>query len=154
MTNAQILTAVLLKWSEPVLPTIANTTIDGLSKNLFPIERFLKNWGIASENWSINNEIQSIVSAGGARVVRPFLENYISKIPDAMIPEIIHGYVDGAIQQGGLTIFDKFTFEKADLEELKKYLDCNLPLQKKESYNVIIPTNENQNKDNTEAQTV
>lgn len=151
MTNAQILTAVLLKWSEPVLPAIANTAIGGLSKNLFPVEKFLKNWGLASENWSINSEIQSIVSAGGAKVVRPFLENYISKIPDAMIPEIVHGYVDGAIQQGSLTIFDKFTFEKSDLEELKKYLDCNLPFSEKEVYNVIIPSHEKTNEDNTEA---
>lgn len=150
MTNAQILTAVLLKWAEPVIPAIANTTITGLSNSLLPVEKFLKNWGIASEKWSIGKEIQSIAAIGSTRALRPIVENYISKMPDAMIPKLAHGYVDGAIEQGGLTLFDKFTFEKSDLEELKKYLDCNLPIDKDDEYTVIVPSNEN---NNAEAQT-
>lgn len=149
MTNAQILTAVLLKWAEPAIPAMANTAIGGMAKGLMPVEKFLKNWGLASEGWSVANEISSMVSAGGTAIAKPFLENYISKLPDAMIPELAHGYVDGAIKQGSLTLFDRFTFEKSDLEELKKYLDCNLPLPKKEEYRVVIPEND----ENAEAQT-
>lgn len=67
-------------------------------------------------------------------------ENFISRIPDKMIPELAHGYVDSAIEQGKLSILDeRFTFDRDDLVELKKYLECNLPYQKEEEYVVKVP---------------
>lgn len=150
MTNAQILTAVILKWAEPVLPAIANNAVTGMANSMLPVEKFLKNWGLASPQWTMAGQIQSLVSAGGAKMIRPFLENAVSKIPDSMIPQIAHEYVDGAIQQGGITLFDKLTFEKEDLQELKKYLDCNLPYTPAEEYQVKMP-NENNQQHNAEA---
>lgn len=141
MTNAQILTAVLLKWAEPIIPVLTGTAISGYSSSLLPFERMLKNWGIVGNGWSISQELQSLVNLGGTKAVQPFLHNLIAKIPDDAIPSIAHEYVNGAIKAGSMPILDgKFTFDKDDLIELKKYLDCNLQYTETEEYQVIIPS--------------
>ena len=57
-----------------------------------------------------------------------------------MIPQIAHEFVDSAIKNGKISILDEyFTFDRDDLVELKKYLDCNLPYQKEEEYVVKVP---------------
>lgn len=140
MTNAQILTAVILKWGEPVIPVMMGRTLSGISSTMLPVEKFLKATGLVGPAWNISGEINSLAAVGGTRVIQPFLERYISSMPDAMIPRIAHEYVDAAIQKGELSILDSyFTFHKEDLVELKKYLDCNLPYQKPEEYVVKIP---------------
>lgn len=140
MTNAQILTAVILKWGEPVIPVMMGNFLNGISAGMLPVEKLIKSIGLAGPGWQISNEINSLAAVGGTRVIRPFLENFISRIPDKMIPELAHGYVDSAIEQGKLSILDeRFTFDRDDLVELKKYLDCNLPYQKEEEYVVKVP---------------
>lgn len=139
-TNAQIATAVLLKWGEPIIPVLTNTYIGTISSKLSPIENFIKKIGIAGQNWSIQNDISNIVAMGGTKVIQPFLLSAISKMPEDMIPSIFHNIVNGAIEKGELSIFDgNIKIEKADLEELKKYLDFNLPYKEEEAYNIIIP---------------
>lgn len=140
MTNAQILTAVILKWGEPVIPVMMGSTLNGISAGMLPVEKFFKSVGLAGPAWNISSEINSLAAVGGTTVIRPFLERFIARMPDDMIPELAHGYVDEAIKQGKISILDEhFTFEREDLVELKKYLDCNLPYQKKEEYVVKIP---------------
>lgn len=140
MTNAQILTAVILKWGEPVIPVMMGNFLNGISAGMLPVEKLFKSIGLAGPGWQISNEINSLAAVGGTRVIRPFLENFISRIPDKMIPELAHGYVDSAIEQGKLSILDeRFTFDRDDLVELKKYLECNLPYQKEEEYVVKVP---------------
>lgn len=145
MTNAQILTAVLLKWGEPVIPALMSKTLTGVSATMLPVEKFLKSVGMVGGGWSMAAEINSLAAIGGAKTVRPFLERLVSKLPDEMIPEIAHGYVNSAIQAGGLSVLDNyFNFDRDDLVELKKYLDCNLPYQKPEEYIVKIPQSQPQ----------
>ena len=140
MTNAQILTAVILKWGEPVIPVMMGNTLNGISAGMLPVEKLFKSIGLAGPGWQISNEINSLAAVGGTKLIRPFLEKFVSRIPDDMIPELAHGYVDSAIQQGKLSIIDGFiTFDRNDLVELKKYLDCNLPYQKTEEYVVKVP---------------
>lgn len=140
MTNAQILTAVILKWGEPVIPVMMGNMLNGISAGMLPVEKLFKSIGLAGPGWQISNEINSLASLGGTKMIRPFLERFVSRIPDDMIPELAHGYVDSAIQQGKLSIIDGFfTFDRDDLVELKKYLDCNLPYQKPEEYVVKVP---------------
>lgn len=141
-TNSQILSAVLAKWSEPILPIIMNTTISSFSASLLPVEKFLKNWGLAQNNWSLANELQSLVAVGGSRTIQPIIYSMVSKIPDNIIPAIAHNYVDEAIKKGSLPVLDgHFQFDKDDLIELKKYLNCNLPYETSEEYAVKIPVN-------------
>lgn len=99
MTNAQILTAVILKWGEPVIPVMMGNTLNGISAGMLPVEKLFKSIGLAGPGWQISNEINSLASLGGTKMIRPFLERFVSRIPDDMIPELAHGYVDSAIQQ-------------------------------------------------------
>lgn len=140
MTNAQILAAVVVKWAEPVIPAMLGTAVSGVSSALLPFERFLKNFGLVRTNWSVEAEVAQLMALGGGDVVRPFVTMLCSKIPDAVIPQVAHSYVDKAIQAGSLSVIDgKFTFEQEDLKELKRYLECNLPYQAQEDYVVKIP---------------
>lgn len=82
-------------------------------------------------------------------MVQPMLEGYLKKVPDAAIPEIAHGIVDKALEKGELSIFEgKITFDRGDLEELKKLLNYNLPLKKNDGYEVKTGPDE----DNADAQ--
>lgn len=145
MTNAEILTAVLLKWGEPVIPALMSKTLAGVSATMLPVEKFLKSVGLVGGGWTIGGEINSLAAIGGTKVIRPYLEKFVSKMPDELIPEIAHEYVDSAIQAGSLSILDNyFSFDRNDLVELKKYLDCNLPYQKPEEYVVKIPQTQTQ----------
>ena len=73
-----------------------------------------------------------------------FIINKLHNVPDELIPQYAHAIVDASIVNNGLSFFDsKFTFEKSDVEELKRYLDANLPYQKKDRYNVILPNSAN-----------
>lgn len=140
MTNAQILSAVLLKWAEPIIPALTSNAINSFSDKLLPLEKFLKNWGIAPNQWTIASEINSLIGIGGTNVLRPFVESTISKLPDNAIPAIANNYVDEAIKKGSLPFFGgRITFDKEDLQELKKYLDCNLPYKTEEQYVVKLP---------------
>lgn len=140
MTNAQILSAVILKWGEPILPAVINTAISGYSAKLLPVEKFLKNWGLAPEQWSIGAELNNLIGIGGTNVFRPYVDSFFSRLPDSAIPAIAHNYVDQAIKTGSLPLFGgRITFDKEDLVELKKYLECNLPYNSQEEYVVKLP---------------
>lgn len=70
-------------------------------------------------------------------LVLPMLETYLSKIPDAAIPQMAHSVVDAAIGNGGMILMDgNITFDKSDMEHLKKLLDYNLPAQTVQHYAV------------------
>ena len=57
-----------------------------------------------------------------------------------------HGLVDKAIQNGGLELMEgRLKFDMNDLRELKNLLDYNLPLQKKEEYEVITSKKKEEN---------
>ena len=47
MTNAQILTAVILKWGEPVIPVMMGNTLNGISAGMLPVEKLFKSIGLA-----------------------------------------------------------------------------------------------------------
>lgn len=144
MTNAQILSAVISKWSQPLMPVLMNTFLSQVSSSLLPVEKFLKNWGFAGQNWSISDDIKNLSSVGVSRMLQPLLSKYFSKIPDEMIPIIAHNYVDSAIQSGSISLIGgRLVFEKEDLVELKRYLDCNMPYENEtEEYEVKVPAQE------------
>lgn len=77
-------------------------------------------------------------------MVQPMLEGYLKNVPDEAIPEIAHGVVDKALEKGELSFFEgKITFDREDLEELKKLLNYNLPIRKNEEYEVKVSPSEN-----------
>lgn len=133
-SNAQILAAVLNKWAQPVISQLAIGRLDSIP-GIQAINNKIRSTGWVSPNWSMIAELSPIIEPVTNRVAQPILGSYFKRLPDEAIPEIAHGVVDAALQQGQLSIMEgRVTFDKSDLEELKKLLDYNLPLKKDSEY--------------------
>ena len=137
-TNAQILSAVINKWVQPLLGTFLNANIQSI-----PIIQGLQNkvrsTGWVSPNWSLIAELSPIMESITGNIVAPMISKYISQIDDASIPKIAHEIVDNALKNGELALFEgKVIFETSDIEHLKKLLDLNLPYNPSEE--LIIKT--------------
>lgn len=142
-TNKEILTSVLAEWLKPIIPFILQNKI-GNHPGIVAIENKIKNTGWVGNNWHIVNDIAPLIEGAAYDIISPFIINKLQNVPDELIPQYAHSIVDAAIANNGLSLLDsKFTFEKTDVEELKRYLDVNLPYQKKDRYNVILPNSAN-----------
>lgn len=143
-TNAQILSAIINKWAQPIVQAMAGAKIQSFFPVLSTIENKIKSTGWVSPNWSITNEITPLIEPITGVMIEPMLNKYISKIDDASIPKMAHDFVDGMLKQGGLTIAEgKINIEKSDFEYLKKLLNANMPLpQDSASYIVKEPEEE------------
>lgn len=133
-SNAQILAAVLNKWAQPVISQLAIGRLDSIP-GIQAINNKIRSTGWVSPNWSMIAELSPIIEPVTNRVAQPILGSYFKRLPDEAIPEIAHGVVDAALQQGQLSIMEgRVSFDKSDLEELKNLLDYNLPLKKDSEY--------------------
>lgn len=135
-SNAQILTAVLNKWMQPVVQQFASSKMASLPL-IGAINNKVRSTGWVSPQWDITAELSPIIEPITNNIMQPLLGSYISRIPDSAIPQMAHGIVDAAIERGELELFEgKVIFEEPDLQELKKLLDYNLPLKKDDIYEV------------------
>lgn len=135
-TNSQILSAVLNKWLQPVVLQFSQAKMSS-----FPvvqaIENKVKHIGFVSPNWSLTQELAPMIEPITNSLVQPFLNRYLSNIPDEAIPAMAHKIVDTALENGKLELMEgKLIFDKEDLIELKKLLNYNLPMQVSQEYNV------------------
>lgn len=65
------------------------------------------------------------------------IESYLRGFPDDALPHVAHRFVDTAIANNGLSLFDgNVVFDKDDLVELKHYLEWNLPVGASPEYEV------------------
>lgn len=137
-TNAQILSAVLTRWAQPIVETFAGGKLSALPF-IANIEQKIKSTGWVSPMWSLGKELSPMLGGLANQLVEPLLSNYLKDIPDAMIPQLAHSLVDNAIKQGGLSLFEgKIELEAEDLEELRTLLRYNLPIADAgETYKVI-----------------
>lgn len=136
-SNAKVLSAVINKWAQPVIQSFAGSKLSGIPF-IQTIETKIKSTGWVGANWSLTKELSPLIEPITGNLVTPMLNKYISQIPDDNIPTVAHGIVDKAIADGQLSLFDgKVEFELADLQELKKLLDWNLPLKEEDVYQVI-----------------
>lgn len=135
-TNAQILSAVINKWSQPFVKTMLSGKFNSIGF-LHNLEAKIKATGWVGPNYQLMQDLSPLIDSITGSVVTPMLTRYLSQIDDATIPQMAHSIVDDAIKKGSLTLFDgKIVFETEDLEELKKLLEYNLPLKEEEIYNV------------------
>ena len=135
-TNAQILAAVLNKWSQPFIKAMMAGKVQsfGVLQN---IESKVRATGWVGSNWTLLQDLSPLMESISGSVVTPILNRYLSQIDDASIPQMAHEIVDDALKQGTLKFLDgKIEIEREDLEELKRYLDRNLPYNKEEVYEV------------------
>ena len=135
-TNAAILSAVVSKWAQPIILTFAEQHLSSL-----PFVQAINNkvisMGWVSSSWSITKELSPIMEGLTSSLAAPILGKYLAGMDDASIPMMAHGIVDAAIDAGELSLFDgKIIVELEDLEELKKYLNWNLPIAESEKIKV------------------
>lgn len=135
-TNSQILSAVLNRWLQPVILQFSQAKLSSFPM-IQMIENKVKSLGFVSQNWSLVGELNPMIEPVTNSLVQPILNRYLSSIPDEAIPAMAHNIVDKALEKGQLELMEgKLIFEKADIDELKKLLDYNLPLVKKTEYEV------------------
>ena len=133
-SNAQILSAVLVKWLEPVITQLGGSKIMSIPA-LSAIQNKIRSTGWVSQNWSMINELSPIINKVGGMIVEPYISNMVSKYPDSDLPKIAHGIVDAAIENNGLTIFEgNISFDTDDLQKLKRLLDYNMPVSDASGY--------------------
>ena len=140
-TNAQILSAVLSNFLEPLVnPIITQLANNGIGNMpaVRMIENKIKSWGIVNPNWTLANELTPFTDIVFGKVISPMINKYVSQLPDEAIPKMAHGIVDKAISNGEMSILDGYiTLDIDDLKRLKNLLNWNLPLDNTEEYTVI-----------------
>lgn len=126
-TNAQILSAVLNKWAQPLITTFIGGNIQSMPF-VQAIHNKVRSMGWVSPNWSLVAELAPIMESVTGNIVAPFINKYLSQIDDNSIPKMAHSIVDDAIANGELSLFEgRVIFEEKDLKDLKKLLNLNLP---------------------------
>jgi hypothetical protein len=136
-TNAQILSAVINKWAQPLIKTLLAGKVQsiGFLQNL---ESKVKSTGWVSPNWSLMQDLSPIMEGITGSLITPMLSKYLSMVDDASIPKMAHDIVDEALKQGKLSIMEgKVELETEDLIELKNLLNYNLPMREEQTYKVI-----------------
>lgn len=136
MKNHQILSAVLNKWAQPLVGEFVNKGMSSLPF-LQALQNKVRSTGWVSPQWSLTAELGGLLEGVSGALVMPMLNNYLSQLDDASIPQMAHAIVDKAIAQGRLTLFEgNVEFDEADLRQLKRLLDLNLPVINEEIYHV------------------
>ena len=142
-TNSQILSAVLNKWLQPIVQQLAGQKLSSFPF-LSGLENKIRSTGWVSPNWSLSAELAPFMQSLTGTMLEPLIVSYLSKVPDEALPEMAHTLVDQAIANGGITLFDgNVSFDKSDMEELKRLLEFNLLIQRKEHYEVKQPPKTN-----------
>ena len=136
-TNAQILSAVINKWSQPLIKTLLGSKVQSLGF-IQAIENKVRSMGWVSNKWTLLGELSPIMEGVTGSIMTPVLNKYLSMVDDASIPQIAHDIVDEALKQGKLSILEgKIELETEDLIELKNLLNYNLPIKEEQTYKVI-----------------
>lgn len=136
-TNAQILSAVINKWSQPLIKTLLGSKVQSIGF-IQALENKVKSSGWVSPNWSMMAELSPIMESVTGSIMAPVLNKYLSMVDDASIPQMAHDIVDEALKQGKLSILEgKIELETEDLIELKNLLNYNLPIKEGQIYKVI-----------------
>lgn len=136
MKNHQILSAVLNKWAQPLVSEFVNKGIQNLPV-LQALQNKVRSTGWVSPQWTLASELGDLMEGMTGSLVQPMLNRYLSQLDDASIPQMAHSIADKAIAQGHLTLFEgNIIFDEADLKQLKRLLELNLPVDTEETYKV------------------
>ena len=128
ITNARILGAVLNKWAQPLVASFIGANIQSVPF-VQGLQSKVRSMGWVSPNWSIMSELSPLMESVTGNIIAPMIERYVSGLDDASIPKVAHSIVDDAMKHGELSLFEgKVVFERSDLEQLKRLLVLNMPL--------------------------
>ena len=136
--NRQKLAAVLAKWGQPAIQGLIGSKINNLPL-IANIESKIKSTGFVSPMYSLGGDLSKLVMGGiSAPLIEPFLNKALANVPDDMIPVLAHSFVENAIKNGSMVIFEgNIELELEDLQELQKLLRYNLPVNPLDNYQVI-----------------
>lgn len=138
MKNAEILSAVLNKWAQPLIGTFIEGNLQSLPF-VQGLQTKIKSMGWVGPNWSLFKELSPLMEGISGNILTPMLNKYLSQIDDEIIPKVAHDIVDNAILNGELILLEgKIVFEEEDLRILKNLLNLNLPYEPTE--NIIVKT--------------
>ncbi len=144
-TNSQILSAIIGKFATPIIQQFGGSKFASIPI-VQTIENKVRSIGIVSSSWSLSAELTPLIEGVTGKLAIPIINNYISRIPDEQIPYVAHSVVDTALKNGKLELFEGYLeFEKADLMELKRLLNINLPLPRQEEYAVKTELSQEEN---------
>lgn len=137
-SNRQKLAAVLAKWGQPAIQGLIGSKINGLPL-ISNIEAKIKATGFVSPMYSLGTDLSKLVMGGiSAPLIEPFLNKALANVPDDMIPVLAHSFVENAIKNGSMVVFEgNIELELEDLQELQKLLRYNLPINPMDNYQVI-----------------
>lgn len=137
-SNRQKLAAVLARWGQPAIQGLIGSKINGLPL-IANIEAKIKSTGFVSPMYSLGKDLSQLVMGGiSAPLIEPFLNKALSNVPDEMIPVLAHSFVENAIKNGSMVIFEgNIELELEDLQELQKLLRYNLPINPMDNYQVL-----------------
>lgn len=136
-TNAEILSAIVNKWAQPLIGTFVNNHMQSLPF-VQAIQNKVRSLGWVSTKWTLLGELSPIMESLSGSLITPYLNRYLAQIDDASIPKMAHSIVDNALKNGELRLFEGMVvFEESDLRALKRLLDLNLPYDKNEEITII-----------------
>lgn len=137
ISNSKKLAAVLNKWVQPAIQSLAGTKLMGLPF-MANIEAKIKSTGWVSPMWNLSKELSPLMNGISSKLVEPLLERYLQGVPDEAIPQLAHSIINNALKEGSLSLLEgNIVFEREDLEELSKLLRYNLPIEEEATYEVL-----------------
>ncbi len=140
-TNSEILTAVLVHWSKPLVDSVLTSRLGQLQPMVAASEWVKKYFPVAS-NYSIVNDLSFLAVPATEMVIEPIVRNGIAKlgVQDADIPgyasKLLASMMDEVEKKGSISLFNTIELEKSDLEQLRHLLERNLPVEVAERYEV------------------
>lgn len=134
--NSQILAAVVSEWARPAISQIAASNLMRLPM-LQSLQATIGSLGLVSGNYALQKDVEPLIQPVVNSLVTPMLARYFGQIPEDSIPQMAHDVVDKLRYNGPLSILEGMvTFDEEDLDELADLLQKNLPVEKKEDYQV------------------
>lgn len=136
-TNAEILSAIVNKWAQPLITTFINEHVQSMPF-VQGVQNKVRSMGWVSAKWTLLGELSPIMESLSGSIIAPYLNKYLSQLDDASIPKMAHSIVDNALNNGEMVLFEgKVTLEESDLRTLKRLLELNLPYDKSEDVTII-----------------
>jgi FPC/CPF motif-containing protein YcgG len=130
-SNAEILTAVLAHWLQPMSEAVASIA---LGNKLGGINEWAKKLFPLPSNYSITQELNFLVAPTMKAMLTPAVRNMLasSGIEDSAIPQFASNLAksmrEEADRKGRVTIFDTFILSSSDIATLQDLLAKNLPI--------------------------
>ena len=141
-TNAEKLTAVIVRWAKPMIDEVVAKGFG----NFQPVQaanEWVKKYFPVAANYSIVNDLSFLAVPAAEMAIEPMVRNGIAKVglSDQDIPAYAAKIVNAAIEQaeksGSVSLFNTVELEKSDLEKLRYLLQKNLPVEEFAKYEVV-----------------